>query len=200
MKTSGMVQHVHTIFGVLGLSFSRLHAGLSRFRRRRRRARRRRGRCPVPVPDSQQGDDRPVRARRRCASCPMRGRLDTLMKAVSYYRPIVMRKGAFRGLDADVPQVAVVNVLATPCARARRHRVTPRSRRSWPEPRNWADSIRCFGAQRTCSRRCARKACGAEFGGVKLHPGRDRAYARRDCSRYGRIRTRDCGRSVPTAA
>jgi len=39
--------------------------------------------------------------------------LDRLMQAVSYYRPVVMRKGALRGLDADVAQPAVVNILAT---------------------------------------------------------------------------------------
>jgi TRAP-type uncharacterized transport system substrate-binding protein len=41
------------------------------------------------------------------------GDLDRLMQAVSFYRPVIMRKGAFRGLDADVTQPAVVNILAT---------------------------------------------------------------------------------------
>jgi TRAP-type uncharacterized transport system substrate-binding protein len=39
--------------------------------------------------------------------------LAALMKAVSFYRPVMMRKGAFRGLDSDIAQPAVVNVLAT---------------------------------------------------------------------------------------
>ena len=37
----------------------------------------------------------------------------TVLGAVSFYRRAVMRKGAFRGLDADVAQPAVVNILAT---------------------------------------------------------------------------------------
>jgi TRAP-type uncharacterized transport system substrate-binding protein len=39
--------------------------------------------------------------------------LAALMKAVSFYRPVTMCKGAFRGLDSDITQPAVVNVLAT---------------------------------------------------------------------------------------
>jgi TRAP-type uncharacterized transport system substrate-binding protein len=41
------------------------------------------------------------------------GDLDRLMRAVSFYRPVTMRRDAIRGLDADVAQPAVVNVLAT---------------------------------------------------------------------------------------
>ena len=35
------------------------------------------------------------------------------MQAVPFYRRTVMRKGAIRGLDADLPQIAVVNVLVS---------------------------------------------------------------------------------------
>jgi TRAP-type uncharacterized transport system substrate-binding protein len=41
------------------------------------------------------------------------GDLDRLMRTVSFYRPVTMRKGAICGLDADVAQPAVVNILAT---------------------------------------------------------------------------------------
>ncbi len=41
------------------------------------------------------------------------GQLETVLQAVPYYRRTVMRKGAIRGLDADTPQVAVINVLVT---------------------------------------------------------------------------------------
>ena len=41
------------------------------------------------------------------------GQLEKLLAAVPYYRRTVMRAGALRGLDADVAQPAVVNVLAT---------------------------------------------------------------------------------------
>jgi TRAP-type uncharacterized transport system substrate-binding protein len=39
--------------------------------------------------------------------------LDTVLRAVPFYRRTVMRKGAIRGLDADVAQAAVINVLVT---------------------------------------------------------------------------------------
>jgi uncharacterized protein len=41
------------------------------------------------------------------------GDLDALLRAVTFYRRTVMRRGAIRGLDADVAQPAVVNVLVT---------------------------------------------------------------------------------------
>ena len=42
-----------------------------------------------------------------------RGELEAVMAAVPFYRRAVMRRGAIRGLEADVEQVAVVNVLVT---------------------------------------------------------------------------------------
>jgi uncharacterized protein len=41
------------------------------------------------------------------------GDLEKLLGAVSFYRRTTMRQGAIRGLDADVAQAAVVNVLVT---------------------------------------------------------------------------------------
>ncbi|MGH6769370.1 MAG: TAXI family TRAP transporter solute-binding subunit, partial [Xanthobacteraceae bacterium] len=110
---SGMVQHIHTIFGVLGLRFSEftpvyldfatgaqaLAAGEIDVQFQ----------CPIPntvmTALSEQTDVRVL-------PYPP-GELERVVGAVSFYRRTVMRKGAFRGLDADVPQVAVVNVLAT---------------------------------------------------------------------------------------
>jgi len=113
LKTSGMVQHAHNIFGVLGLSFSdftpvyldfaagadALAAGEvdSQFQ------------CPIPNKVMTELAGRAdVRVLPYAA-----GDLDRLMRAVSFYRPVIMRKGAFRGLAEDVPQPAVVNILAT---------------------------------------------------------------------------------------
>ena len=42
-----------------------------------------------------------------------RDELERVMQAVPFYRRTVMRKGAIRGLDADLPQIAVVNVLVS---------------------------------------------------------------------------------------
>jgi TRAP transporter TAXI family solute receptor len=41
------------------------------------------------------------------------GQLEKVLSEVSFYRRITMEKGAFRGIDGDIPQVAVVNVLVT---------------------------------------------------------------------------------------
>jgi TRAP-type uncharacterized transport system substrate-binding protein len=41
------------------------------------------------------------------------GELEAVMRAVPYYRRTVMRAGAIRGLETDLPQIAVLNVLVT---------------------------------------------------------------------------------------
>ena len=105
------------------------------------------------------------------------GELERVLGAVSFYRRTVMRKGAFRGLDADVPQVAVVNILATH-ARVPEPVVHDAARR---DPRRTAPSsvasIRCSPALPICSSHCKTDGAKAlEFGGVSLHPGAVRAY------------------------
>jgi uncharacterized protein len=112
-RTSGMVQHAHGIFGALGMSFSELApvyldfaAGAEALAAGEIDAQLQ---CPIPNPVmtglaqriavrvlSYQGDE-----------------LERVMQAVPFYRRTVMRKGAIRGLDADLPQIAVVNVLVS---------------------------------------------------------------------------------------
>ncbi len=112
-EKSGMVQHVHTIFGVLGLNFSEFTpvyldfpAGAQALARGEVDAQ---FQCPIPnkvmTALSESTDIRVL-------PYPP-GELERVLGAVSFYRRTSMRKGAFRGLDADVPQVAVVNILAT---------------------------------------------------------------------------------------
>jgi hypothetical protein len=113
METSGMVQHAHRIFGVLGLSFSDFDpvyldfiAGAQALAAGEADAQ-----FQCPIPNKVMTDLSERVAVRVLPYAP--GELDAVMKAVPFYRPTVMRKGAMRGLDADVAQVAVVNVLAT---------------------------------------------------------------------------------------
>jgi TRAP transporter TAXI family solute receptor len=112
-EKSGMVQHAHTMFGVLGLAFSEFtpvyldfEAGAQALAYGEVDAQLQ---CPIPnkvmTALSEQCDVRVL------PYAP--GQLETLLGAVSFYRRTVMRKGAFRGLDADVAQPAVVNILAT---------------------------------------------------------------------------------------
>ena len=113
LKTSGMVQHAHNIFGVLGLSFSDFTpvyldfaAGAQALADGAVDAQ---FQCPIP---NKVMTNLAARIAVRVLSYAP-GALDAVLQAVPYYRQTVMRKGALCGLDADVAQIAVVNVLVT---------------------------------------------------------------------------------------
>jgi TRAP-type uncharacterized transport system substrate-binding protein len=105
-----------------------------------------------------------------------RDELERVMRAVPDYRRTVMRKGAIRGLDADLPQVAVVNVLVS-------HRRVPEATvcaavaaivasceelgRINPLFLGMGDLFRPLRSQGRAA---------LEFCGVPLHPGALRAY------------------------
>lgn len=176
LKTSGMVQHVHTIFGVLGLTFDDFTpvyldfaAGADALVAGEVEAQ---FQCPIP---NKVMTDLSERAAVRVLPYAA-GALDTIVKAVSYYRPILMRKGAFRGIEADVPQAAVVNVLATHArvAEATVHdavaaivAATDELGRLNPLFQGLAELFAPLRSQGPSA---------LEFGGVKLHPGALAAY------------------------
>jgi uncharacterized protein len=176
MKTSGMVQHAHTIFGVLGLSFSdfspvyldfagggaALEAGEvdAQFQ------------CPIP---NAVMTDLASRVDVRVLSYAQ-GDLETLVREVPYYRPTVMRRGALRGLNVDVPQVAVVNVLATHARIPE-----PTVREATALILSNADGLGRINQLFTGFGELLRPlrsqgAAAIEFGGVKLHEGALQAY------------------------
>jgi len=104
------------------------------------------------------------------------GDLEKLLAAVPFYRRTVMRKGALRGLDADVPQAAVVNVLVTH-ARANADRIADvaaaifAARDELPRLHGLFAGIgELFEPLRS------QGAAALEFGGVALHPGAVAAY------------------------
>jgi TRAP transporter TAXI family solute receptor len=113
LRTSGMVQHVHSIFGALGLSFAdfapvyldfaagadALAAGAvdAQFQ------------CPIP---NQVMTDLAARVDLQVLGLGP-GQIDTVLRAVPDYRSTVMPKHAIRGLEEDVAQIAVVNVLVS---------------------------------------------------------------------------------------
>ena len=108
-----MEQHVHTIFGVLGISFDSftpVHMGFdegadaliagdidAQFQ--------------PPIPNrvmtdlSQRADVRVV------PYAP--GQLEKVLGEVPFYRKVTMQKGVFRGVVEDIAQPAVINVLVT---------------------------------------------------------------------------------------
>jgi uncharacterized protein len=102
--------------------------------------------------------------------------LDIVLRAVPFYRRTVMRQGAIRGLDADVAQAAVVNVLVTH-ARVAEDKVRDvaaaifAARDELPRLNPLFDGLpELFEPLRTDGARAL------EFGGVALHPGGVVAY------------------------
>jgi TRAP transporter TAXI family solute receptor len=104
------------------------------------------------------------------------GELGKLLRAVPFYRRTVMRKGAIRGLDADVAQPAVVNVLVSHArvAEDKVHHVAsaiyaardelPRLHPLFDGLAELYEPLRSEGAR------------ALEFGGVALDPGAISAY------------------------
>jgi hypothetical protein len=110
---SGMAQHARVILGALGMSFDDVlpayldfAAGADALARGDIDAQLQ---CPIPNAVMTALADRVAL---RVLPYPP-GDLDKVLGAVPFYRRAIMRKGAIRGLEADVAQVAVVNVLVT---------------------------------------------------------------------------------------
>jgi TRAP transporter TAXI family solute receptor len=112
-QQSGMAQHARVILGALGLTFADFTpmfldfaAGAEALARGDADAQLQ---CPIPNTVMTA-----LAARVLLRVLPYTpADLDTVLRAVPFYRRTVMRKGAIRGLDADVAQAAVVNVLVT---------------------------------------------------------------------------------------
>lgn len=175
-RGSGMEQHVHTLFDVLGIpfeSFTPLHMGFAdgadalvsgdidaQFQ--------------PPIPNKvMTGLSRRANVR---VVCYRPGQIEKILSHVPFYRRIVMEKGAFRGLHEDIAQIAVVNVLVTHEAipepivydMARliiEHLdLLPERNALFKGLRDLFEPLRWQGAN------------AFEFAGVLLHPGAARAY------------------------
>jgi TRAP transporter TAXI family solute receptor len=175
-KGSGMEQHIHTMFDVLGISFESftpVNIGFAE------------GAGALisgaidaqfhpPIPNkvltdlSQRADIRVV------PFAP--GQLDKVIAQVPFYRAVTVEKNAFRGVVDDVAQVGVVNVLVTheqvaekvvydmAKAIAANLDELPRLNPLFKGLRNLFEPLRTQGA------------AAFEFGGVPLHPGALHAY------------------------
>jgi TRAP transporter TAXI family solute receptor len=176
LRTAGMVQHARAMLGALGLSFSDFAPAYLDFAAGARALAAgevdAQLQCPIPNPvmtDLAERIDLTVLAYRD-------GELDAVLRAGPAYRRTVMRRGAIRGLDADLPQVAVVNVLATharvpaPLVRGAVAAILagmPELGRIEPlfaRMQELFEPLRADGA------------AALEFGGVPLHPGALAAY------------------------
>jgi hypothetical protein len=173
---SGMVQHVHTIFAILGISFDdftpvylgfadgadALEAGEidAQFQ------------CPIPntvMTDLSARAD--IRVLRHDPAA-----LDRLIQTVPFYRRVVMAKGALRGIEAEIDQVGVLNVLVT------HERVAPETvgRVVAAMVAGTAELVRLnplyVGLDALYEPLRTLGAAAFEIGGVRLHPGAVAAY------------------------
>jgi uncharacterized protein len=175
-QQSGMAQHARVILGALGLTFSDFTpmfldfaAGAEALARGDADAQLQ---CPIPNKVMTA-----LAARVLLRVLPYApADLDLVLRTVPFYRRTVMRKSAIRGLDADMAQAAVVNVLVT-------HARTPetivgevateifRARDELPRLNALFDGVAAlFEPLRSDG------ATALEFGGVALHPGAVAAY------------------------
>ncbi len=112
-RDSGMTQHVHTLCDALGIPFSdftpvylgfpegadALVAGEVDVQ------------FQCPVPNAVMTD---LSRRARVKVVPYReDQIEQVSSKVFFYRRVLMRRGVFRGVDDDIPQLAVLNVLVT---------------------------------------------------------------------------------------
>jgi TRAP transporter TAXI family solute receptor len=174
--TSGMVQHAHGLFGALGMSFSDLSpvyldfaAGAAALAAGEVDAQ---FQCPIPNPVMA---DLAQRVRLRVLPYEP-AELEAVLRAVRYYRRTVMRAGAIRGLEADLPQIAVLNVLVThrrlsePIVQEAVTAIATGCRELGELNPLFAGMEELFAPLRSQGQ------AALEFGGVPLHPGALRAY------------------------
>jgi TRAP transporter TAXI family solute receptor len=175
-KRSGMAQHARVMLGALGISsqdflpyYLDFAAGADALAHGHVDAQLQ---CPIPNKVMTALAERTLV--RVLPYAP--GALEKVLDEVPFYRPTIMRKGAIRGLEADVPQAAVVNVLVTH-ARVSEDKVRDVAaaifvaRDELPRLHGLFVGIgELFEPLRTEGIRAL------EFGGVALHPGAVAAY------------------------
>jgi hypothetical protein len=175
-KGSGMEQHIHTIFGVLGISFDSftpVHTGFAEGADALVA-----GQIDVqfhpPIPNkvltdlSQRADIRVV------PFAP--GQMDKILAQVPFYRPVVVQKNVFRGVVEDVTQVGVINVIVTH-ERIPENIVYDMTKAIAGNLDRLPEINPLFKGLRELFEPLRTKGVSAlEFGGVPLHPGALKAY------------------------
>ena len=175
-KGSGMEQHIRTIFGILGLSFENFTPVYMGFAE---------GADALvagdvdvqfhpPIPNkvlsdlSQRADIRVI----PFAS----GQMEKLLAQVPFYRPVIVRKNAFRGVREDTTQVGVINVIVTH-ERVDQSAVRDMARAIGDNLDKLPEMNPLFrGLKDLFEPLRAKGAAAFEFGGVSLHPGALQAY------------------------
>jgi len=111
-KGSGMVQHIHTIIGVLGISFDEFTPVYMSFEEGGQALEAgdidAQWQCPYPNPVMKDTSDRmDVRVLHFDSED-----LSKVLREVDFYRHSVLPAGFFRGIEQDTEQLAVVNIVA----------------------------------------------------------------------------------------
>jgi TRAP transporter TAXI family solute receptor len=176
LQTSGMVQHVHAILGALGMSFADFTphyldfaAGADALAAGEVDAQ-----FQCPIPNKVMTD---LAGRVDLQVIPYAaGQIETVVRAVPHYRSTVMHQGAIRGLEADVAQLAVVNVLVTH-ARVPASTVCQMVSAVIAGTNELPHLNPLFAGLNDLWQPLRREGAAAlEFGGVPLHPGALQAY------------------------
>ena len=175
-RDSGMTQHVHTICDALGIPFSSFAPVYMGFPEGADALVA--GEVDVqfqcPIPNAVMTD---LSQRARVTVVPYReDQIREVLSRVFFYRRVIMRRGAFRGLHEDIPQLAVLNVLVTHervdeelvyTLASTLVRNTPSLARLNPLFEGLSDLYEPLRTQ---------GPAGLESGGAPLHPGALRAY------------------------
>jgi TRAP transporter TAXI family solute receptor len=170
---SGMVQHAQVMLGALGLDVTPVYldfaAGADALVAGAVDAQLQ---CPIPNKVMTALSERS--AIRVLSYAP--GDIAKVLAAGSFYRPTVMRQGAFRGHDHDVEQVAVVNVLVTH-EQVAEHLVRETVAAIVANSDKLAQANPLFtGLDALFAPLRTQGAAALEFDSVALHPGAHRAY------------------------
>lgn len=175
-RESGMTQHAQTILETLGIFFEDFTPLFLSFAEGANALVRGEAdvqfQCPIP---NRVMTELSQRANVRVVPYGP-GEIDRVLARVPFYRPVIMKKGAFRGVSEDIRQLAVVNVLVTldrvPDSTVYALTKTVIENAGALAERNplFEGLGELYEALRTEGRDAV------EIGGVPLHPGALRAY------------------------
>ena len=173
---SGMVQHIHTIFGVLGISFDDFTPVYLSFEDGGKALEEGRvdAQWQCPYPNQVMADIATRMDVRMLDYTP--DDLAAVLDQVDFYRPATVRAGFFRGVVSDTDQLAVVNIISahesTDATTVCRFVETILSNFDAMAESNalFSGLPDLFAPLRTDG------ASALEFGGAPLHPGALRAY------------------------
>ena len=176
VRGSGMVEHVRTIFNVLGIPFDRFTPVYLGFAEGAEAliAGDVNAQFHPPIPNrvmtnlSERADVRVIPY--------VPGQIEKILSEVSFYRGVTIKKGAFRGVVEDLPQVAVVNVLVT--HERVQEKVVRDMVKTIVENLDTLPQINPLfkGLKDLFEPLRSKGAAAFEFGAVPLHPGALRAY------------------------